>query len=136
MYLVNSFDFLSNPGMQLHSPEAHCLCPICSWLINAPHLKAKKVRPRDKRRAQAMRVHALLNLVAEHRPTSEAASLLAYGRDLLQRERGIANGPAVLARWRGFAWEESGSPKHHFRLTAEAIVDAEERLLNLLQARD
>ena len=69
----------------------------------------------------------------EDRQTFEDASLLAYGYDLRQREKGIANGPAVLALWRGFAWNESGSPKHDFRLKAKMITAAEERLAALLQ---
>jgi hypothetical protein len=63
----------------------------------------------------------------------EDASLVAYGYDLLRREKGIASGPAVLALWRGFAWNESGSPKHGFRLKAQSIVDAERRLVELLR---
>lgn len=147
-YLTNSFDLVSDPGQRLYSPDAHCFCPMCSWLIDAPNLRTKRVQTTDKRRAQKMRVNALLNLAAdrqvdvgdseiaellEDRETFEDASLLAYGYDLLQREKGIANGPAVLALWRGFAWNESGSPKHGFRLTAKMIVAAEERLAALLQ---
>lgn len=150
-YLINSFDFVSHPGKQLYSPGAHCFCPICSWLVDAPNLRTKKVQSTDHRRAQRMRVSALLSLAAAHRidvgeveiaellgdrQTSEAASLFAYGCDLRQREKGIANGPAVLALWRGFAWNESGSPKHGFQLTAKLIVDAENRLLALLQGID
>jgi hypothetical protein len=146
-YLTNSFDFIRNPGKHLHSPAAHCFCPMCSWLIDAPNLKTKKVQSTDKRHAQKMRASALLGLAAEHRlevgeneitemlndqQTSEDASLVAYGYDLRQREKGIANGPAVLALWRGFAWNESGSPKHGFRLKAKMIVDAETRLLALM----
>jgi hypothetical protein len=148
-YLTNSFDLISNPGKQRYSPDAHCYCPICSWLVNAPHLKPKKIRSTDKRRARTMRLNTLLNLAAEHRLKAgnvniddvladrqalEDASLVAYGYDLLQREKGIANGPAVLALWRTFAWNESGSPKHGFRLKANVIVDAEYRLLSLLKA--
>ena len=63
----------------------------------------------------------------------EDASMVAYADDLIQREKGIANGPAVLALWRGFAWNETGSPKHGFRLKVSLIVEAEERLFKLLQ---
>ena len=147
-YLTNSFDFLSDPGKQRYSPDAHCFCPMCSWLADAPNLKTKKVQSTDKRRAQTMRVNALLNLAAEQqldvdeneitkmledRQASEDASLLAYGCDLILREKGIVNGPAVLALWRGFAWNESGSPIQGFRLKAKTIVGAESRLLVLLQ---
>jgi len=147
-YLTNSLDLISNPGKQLYSPDAHCFCPMCSWLVDAPNLKTKKVQSTEKRRAQKMRVNALLDMAAEHgldvgeeeitdllndRQTSEDASLVAYGYDLLQRAKGIANGPAVLVLWRGFAWNERGSPKHGFRLKAKLIVAAEERLLALMQ---
>lgn len=147
-YLINSFDLISSPGKQLYSPDAHCFCPMCSWLVEAPNLKTKKLQLSDKRRAQSMRVNVLLNLAAEHhfslgekeikglpddRQAWESASLVAYGYDMLEREKGIANGPAILALWRGFAWNESGSPKHAFRLKAQMICDAEQRLLGLLQ---
>lgn len=150
-YLMNSFDLIRNPGKQLYSPDAHCFCPMCSWLVDAPNLKTKKLTPTDKRRAQKMRMNAIMNLAAHHglnvredeiedllndRQVFEDASLVAYGCDLLQREKGIANGPAVLALWRGFGWNESGSPKHGFRLKAELIADAEKRLLELLQKND
>jgi hypothetical protein len=147
-YLTNSFDLISNPGQQLYSPDAHCFCPMCSWLVEAPNLKAKKLTPTDKRRAQTMRTNAIMNLVAQQRldvaedrieellndrQVFEDASLVAYGYDLLRREQGIASGPAVLALWRGFAWNEYGSPKQGFRLKAESILDAENRLLELLR---
>lgn len=147
-YLENSFEFIRNPGKQLYSPDAHCFCPMCSWLIDAPNLKTKKIQTADKRRAEKMRVNALLTLAAEHRlvvsenevrellndrQTSEDASLVAYGYDLLKREKGIANGPAVLALWRGFAWNKLGSPNHGFRLEAGEIVSAANRLLALMK---
>lgn len=147
-YLQNSFDLISDPGKQNYSPDAHCFCPICSWFVAAPHLKAKKLSKDDKRRAQKMRVNALMQLAAhemidvrrpdldslfEGRMRFEWTSFLAYGYDLIQREKGIANGPAVLALWRGFAWTEYGSPKRGFRLKASMIIEAEERLLSLLK---
>lgn len=149
-YLVNSFDLVGNPGMQRYSPENHCFCPLCSWLVEAPHLKTKKVRSGDKQRAQKLKARALLNVAQEHHldateadiaqllnapQVSEDACLVAYGIDLFERVEGIANGPAILALWRGFAWNLSGSPKHGFRLDAEKIVDAEARLVAALQER-
>ena len=50
-----------------------------------------------------------------------------------EREKGIAEGPAVLALWRSFAWNEAGSPKDGFRLKAELITASEKRLVALLQ---
>ncbi len=150
-YLTNSFDLICNPSKQRYSPDAHCFCPMCSWLVDAPNLKTKKLTPTDKRRAQKMRINALLNLAAQNglhcrkdeieeslknRQVFEDACLVAYGIDLFQRENGIANGPAVLALWRGFAWNEAGSPKHGFRLKAKLIADAADRLLALLRDID
>jgi len=60
--------------------------------------------------------------------TSEDVALATYGSQLLARVEGRSSGPAVLALWREFAWNKSGSPKKHFKLEAEAIMDAETRL--------
>lgn len=148
-YLTNSFDLIAHPGKQLYSPGAHCFCPMCSWLVDAPRLKAKKLTPADKRRAQRMKVAALeqaaienaipitesqIDRLLEDPEHREAASLLAYGHDLLQRTKGIASGPAVLALWRSFAWTAAGSPKPNFRLTTDLILDAERRMIEAMKA--
>ena len=65
-YLENSFDLVANPGKQLYSPDAHCFCPMCSWLVNAPHLKTKKLTPSDKRRARTMKAATIRDVAAEH----------------------------------------------------------------------
>lgn len=147
-YLTNSFDLIANPGKQLYSPHDHCFCPMCSWLADAPNLKAKKVTSADKRRAEKMRIGTLLQVALENQITIteseitevlegnehvERASLVAYGYDLLQRMKGIANGPAVLSLWRGFAWTKAGSPKSGFRLTADLIIDAERRMIEVMK---
>ena len=146
-YLENSFDLVMNPGKRLYSPDAHCFCPMCSWLVNAPHLQTKKVTADDKRRARKMKIAAVRDMAAEHAVTAtdeevdaivddrrlnEAVSLVTYGRDLLRRMRGIAAGPAVLVLWRGFAWTDSGSPKKKYRLKADAILDSERQLADVL----
>ena len=41
-YWSNCFDLISNPGKQLYSPDAHCFCPMCSWLVDAPNLKTQE----------------------------------------------------------------------------------------------
>ena len=65
-YLTNSFDLIANPGQQLFSPDAHCFCPMCSWLIDAPNLMTKKVTSADKRRAHRIRVATLLKTALEN----------------------------------------------------------------------
>ncbi len=147
-YLENSFDLSGNPGSQLYSPDAHCFCAMCSWLVEAPNLKTKKVKSGDKRLAGRMRIDAFHQVAAEHAlvvanteieqlleddTNYENASLLAYGLDLFQRMQGIANGPAVLALWRGFAWNRSGSPKRKFSLSAKMILDAESSIMQLVK---
>ncbi len=86
----------------------------------------------EMRRLVDMQHRSYLLLKWMAKAVSEDLSLLAYGYDMSQREKGIANGPAVLALWRGFAWNELGSPKHGFRLKADMIIDAQNRLLDLL----
>ena len=148
-YLVNSFDLVDQPGKKLYSPGAHCFCPLCSWLVDAPSLKTKKVRSGQKNRAEKLRQNALIRLASQLNEdltlhaiekllatagTLEDASLVAYGLDLSQREQGIAESPAILALWRSFAWNREGSPKKNFELGSSLILNAEERLSQLLQS--
>jgi hypothetical protein len=117
-------------------------------MIDAPNLKTKSLSTADKKRARKMQVYSILQLgidcgakldesraetiVAEN---GEATALLAYGHDLIQRLNATANGPAVLALWRRFAWNSSGSPKPKFRLSTKMILDAESDLQALLASR-
>jgi len=131
-YLENSFELVSAPGKRLYSPDAHCFCPMCSWLIDAPNLKTRTPTPADKKRAQRMTLDALKHLASEQgvwlaeargkamledASLREPLALLAYGLDLLRRMKGHAVGPASLVLWRTFAWLPSGSPKKKFRLS-------------------
>ncbi len=59
----------------------------------------------------------------------ECVCLVTYGYDLLDRMKGVANGPSVLALWRGFAWTAQGSPKKNFMLTADKIMNAQSVIL-------
>ena len=88
-----------------------------------------------------LRISAALNLKAaapqliellQDRTRLEEASLVAYGIDLESRQKGFAEGPAILALWRSFAWNENGSPKRNFQLTAGLILEAESRLTRAL----
>jgi hypothetical protein len=145
-YLENSFDLIASPGRTKYSPDAHCFCPMCSWMIDAPHLKTKALSTADKKRAVKMQQHAVIQLgidigakpnelladkiVSEN---GEASALIAYGHDLTQRLHATANGPAVLALWRRFAWNSSGSPKPKFRLSIKLMLDVESQLRTLLE---
>jgi len=146
-YLDNSFDLTSDPGQRLYSPDAHCFCPICSWMVNKPHLTPKKLRTADKKAAHLMKgewIRALavqqklplstddLNTLLEDPAYREAIGLCTYASDLLDRMEGVAVGAASLALWRSFAWTAQGSPKHGFQLSADAILDAREALVRKL----
>jgi hypothetical protein len=147
-YLENSFNLIEEPGKQLFSIDAHCFCPLCSWLINSPNLKTKKPTSTDKRRAKKMKTSAVKEIsmenelslntdqikeIVENSEFREELSLAAYARDLLIRVNGIAMGPAVLVLWRGFAWRKEGSPKHNFKLTPELIFENEQKLIKILK---
>jgi len=142
-YLENSFVLVRDAGKQLYSPDAHCFCPICSWLIESPNFKTKKPNATDKRRARKMRMAAVkgmaasLNVILNEKEVAaivddssqrKTTSLIAYADDLLKRINGIAAGPAVLVLWRGFAWTSEGSPKKRFQLSAKMILETEKQL--------
>jgi hypothetical protein len=146
-YLESSFDLVRDPGQRLHSPQDHCFCPMCSWLVDLPHLRAKTVRTVDKKRANQLQDTYVRTLalelelqaaqadqVLQTTELAEAIALATYGRDLLGRLEGRAEGPATLALWRRFAWTRAGSPKPDFELTAAAILDGEAAIRDALTA--
>ncbi len=139
-YLENSFELVSSPGKHLYSPNAHCFCQMCSWLVDAPNLKTKTPTPKDKKRAQKLMIDVINRIATENGVKMlekdgeviandpnlrEKVALCAYGFDLFQRMNGIAVGTAALVLWRSFAWLPSGSPKKKFELTADLILNAE-----------
>lgn len=142
-FLVSSFDFVEEPGKRLYSPDAHCFCPHCSWLIAAPRLRPKRLRKPDKLAARKLKRGWVISLAFElERDWSEAEadraiddpelrvaiSLGTYGADLLRRVEGKAAGPASLVLWRGFAWTREGSPIQGFELHAEDVLAAEKMM--------
>ncbi len=144
-YLLTSFDLVDRPGVRL---ESQCGCFICGRLVAAPHLRAKKIRSRDKQRAERLKVDCLEELALEntvslsperaaallHDPESRRELALAtYGKELLRRCSGHSAGPAVLALWRQFAWKPTGSPIPNFELEASAILAAERHLIEALR---
>lgn len=148
-YLTSTFDLEEDPGMRLYSPDAHCFCPSCSWMVRVPHLRPKKVGADDKKVAERMKRGFLRKLALHASPPPrdaavdevlgdptlrEAVGLITYADDLLQRLRGVAVGPATLSLWRSFAWTPQGSPKKGFKLSTEAILLAQQTILARLQS--
>ena len=129
-YLDCTFDLDAKPGKQLYSPDAHCFCPICSWMVQKPHLRPKKVGARDKKVAERMKRTFLLRLakvrgisvtdemlddILQDPNLRESVGLCTYAADLLERLQGRAVGAASLALWRTFAWTPQGSPQKGLR---------------------
>jgi hypothetical protein len=148
-YLETSFDLVEAPGQHKYSPDAHCFCPMCSWLVAAPRLRTKKLTRGDKDRARELQVDALRaialdlgvdlsdHVVAElqSRPDIyEATAIVAYALEMQRRMNDAGVGPAGLALWRAFAWTREGSPKKGFSLRAQAILDAEATIANAMSA--
>lgn len=147
-YLSTSFDLIEHPGKILYSEGAHCFCPMCSYLINAPHLKPKKLSKKDKKRAQKLKAQYVEKLSLHlHIPLSsrdiqrlihdkdlqEMLALTTYADELLLRIQGHTEGSALLALWREFAWDVHGSPKKKFELTVDSIMNAEQQLIDVIQ---
>lgn len=139
-YLESSFDLLRDPGKQLYSPDNHCFCPWCSWMVDAPNLRTKKLTNRDRKRARKLEASFLRATAIEMEVAlsvercdelldsddlRESIAMATYGRDLLRRLEGSSEGPASLVVWRRFAWTRLGSPRKGFQLSADAILAAE-----------
>jgi hypothetical protein len=115
--------------------------------MTAPHLKTKKLARRDKERAKKLKIMTVQQLSREHdayldrdqaeklvdsKTNATDVAMVAYGQQLVERARGRSEGPAVLALWREFAWEKTGSPKKDFKLDSEDILRAEQSLANAI----
>ena len=148
-YLETSFDIIDAPPERYVS-ECSCYCLMCRRLANPQHLKAKSLTKADKNRAAKLRVRRMEMLALEEGlpfveavvreslqdvATQHSASLSAYGSALLDRLNGYSDGPAVLALWRDFAWTPSGAPNRKFKLKAADILQAEQKLINILRER-
>lgn len=145
-YVTTSFDIIEQPGMKLVS-SCGCYCPLCSHLVNAPHLKVKQPTHRDKQRARKLMADRLQQLALEHSlrvsreqaetiaaapATRRSAGFSAYGHWLIKRLDGLTDGPAVLALWREIAWRRSGSPIANFVLRYEDFERAERELVQAM----
>ena len=140
-FLEVSFRVVDRSEWHLYSPEAHCFCPLCSWLVMAPRLRTRKLRSADKRRgrlfllewlqeqAPAMATDTLQAMLSDRDFLVDVATA-AYARDLWDRMHGRSDrGPVGLALWRLVAWTETGAPKRGFRLKAKQVVAAQERVV-------
>jgi len=142
-YVTTSFDLVDKPGARLES-RCGCFCSFCAHLVNASHLRPKKLRKRDKDMARELRISRLLMLaeeegiqidrdtvatIADDPAFVRSAAYSAYAQSLLERIRGDEGGLYALALWREIAWKPEGSPIKGFQLEVDDILDAERQLI-------
>jgi len=148
-YLTSSFDVVEKPGTRGEGPAPDgCRCELCMRIVNAPHLQAKKLSTRDKRRAEFVMVESLMTFAARNglpidesaaaqlvsnQTTRRWAAYIAYGDWLIRRLSGETDGPAVLALWRIIAWDPRGGMRRGFRLKLDDFTMAEKTLLSAIQ---
>lgn len=149
-YLESSFDLDESPGERLYSDDAHCFCPMCSWMVAIPNLQPKKLSPFDKRRAKNLQREFVHQMAKTMGPEAESAcehvlanaslrediAVATWTSQLLRRLEGLTPGPAILALWRGFAWKATGSPKKNFQLSPELVEESVNRLQEALRSED
>ena len=147
-YVTSSFDIVVQPGTKLVT-QCGCYCSLCAYLLQAPHLRTKKLLSRDKKRANRLMEDRLIRLASEAglpelkdvsrfvlgEATRRSAAYSTYGYWLIRRLAGDTDGPAVLSLWREIAWTRAGSPLPKFKLEFEDFVAAEELLLVAIQAQ-
>lgn len=150
-YLISSFDVVQKPGTKGEGPIPRfgCTCDLCVRIINAPHLQAKKLFARDKRRAEMLMSESVRELSTEHgiklteqqatqlvteQSTRRAAAYIAYGKWLILRLHGEADGPALLALWRIIAWDPRGGMRRGFMLELRDFRAAESLLIGAIQS--
>lgn len=126
-----------------------CNCMLCLYTKKATFLKPRKLTPRDKDDAQALKIIYLEHLsTAANLPLlrrdfepllprtdalAHALSLTTYVQELMRRSEFASQGPSVLVLWREIAWENH-HPRQDFKLDADSVLDAEQRILTHLQA--
>ena len=148
-YLTSSFDVVEKPGTKGNGPAPGlCRCELCMRIVNAPHLRAKKLYARDKKRADLLMSDYVFRLAGENgfdieydfaqkiaieAKTRRSAAYVTYAYWLIQRLSGESEGPAVLALWRLIAWHPSGGMRKRFQFRVEDVRQAEEQILEAIQ---
>ena len=142
-YLLASFDTQEQPGKR-YVPHDRRNSHSPSSFVPNPHLRPKKLTRKDKARAQKLKLQYVKELalgcgnpitderareIVEDSEAREAVAMATYGEQLIRRTKGHVEGSAILALWREFAWNASGSPKKDFKLNAERACECEEAIV-------
>lgn len=69
-YLTSSFEIAENPGTKGEGPSFGCTCCVCVRIVNAPHLRTKKLYARDKRHAETLLSEAVVRVAQETKSVS------------------------------------------------------------------
>lgn len=149
-YLTSSFDVTEKPGTKGEGPTPRygCRCELCMRIVNAPHLRTKKLFARDKRRADFLMTESVSKLATENglelnenlatqlvtdAATRRHAAYVSYGQWLVRRLHGESDGPAVLALWRLIAWDPRGGMRRGFELELDDFKVAEKEILSSIR---
>ena len=145
-YLTTSYT-VSGPRLM---SDCGCDCPLCTYLISAPHL-----RPRDpckKARREAVKLKRILlrqlaeessvNLTAEQAEAlltergeiANAISWATYGQELIRRSQFASQGEGVLVLWREISRDKQGRVQKNFNLKAERFIKAEQMVVGAIKA--
>jgi hypothetical protein len=143
-YLTTSFEV----GDKIYLSDG-CSCTFCSFLIEAMHFKVRNPTKKSKSTAKQLKVLYIKSLVQElnlDQPISDTEgwinkqdellddiSLVTYAHELIRRSKFASTGEAVLVLWREIAWEEGKRLNKKFRLNANKIIQAQDRIISALQ---
>ena len=147
-YLTSSFE-IADGQTSRGEGLGLCRCEVCMTIINAPHLRSKKLYARDKRRAERLMKQSLSSfairngmrisdkLITRLLASEESrrwAAFITYGDWLIKRLSGDSDGPAILALWRLIAWDPRGGVRRGFRLELDGFRNAERNLQEAIKS--
>lgn len=148
-YLTTTYEPVSAPAPMRQGDS--CRCNWCSWFVPGNHLKVRAITPRAREQAQELMKICLTRLIKEVGADTSAATLfpeiqkiparrddlmvLTYVQELFRRREVSGQGTATLVIWRVIAWKDN-APIKGFTLTAQSVLDAENRLTEAIRNPD
>lgn len=133
-YLVTSFEVASTKRLR-----SGCSCGFCTYLVNAPTLKAQTPSRQDASIARTLKLDCLEEMaldagvpllrgeletfVARTPEIGRPLAILTYVRELGRRSAFRGQGRPVLTLWREFAWKDN-RPVRRFELTVNDVLAA------------
>jgi hypothetical protein len=147
-YLTSSFESIETRNSRVPVERYGCRCELCTRILHASNLRAKKVGKTDKLRADELMIECVVQLAREHgllidqqaaerfvksTDTREAAAYYTYADWLIRRLAGESDGPSILALWRIVAWDPRGGMRPNFEFRSEDVRAAEVRLLDAMR---